>query len=102
MLSRKVGATCIEDILKELHHLLNILLATFIFIEGLQLLLRQCYFIGTQALDLLPKYGASFIEREATTEVLLLRIKHDTELLHIYLRKVVAHVLHRAGDLEID
>ena len=94
MVLGQIGATAVEYILEELHHLLDIFLATFVFVEGLQLLLCQGDLIGTQCLDALTEYGSRFVERELAVEVSLLSIEYDLELLHIDLGQVIAHILH--------
>ena len=94
MVLGEVGTAAVEYILEELHHLLDIFLATFVFVEGLQLLLSQGDLVGTQCLDTLTEYGSSFIERELTIEISLLGVEHDLELLHIDLGQVIAHILH--------
>ena len=47
MVLGEVGTAAVEYILEELHHLLDIFLATFVFVEGLQLLLCQGDLVGT-------------------------------------------------------
>ena len=94
MVLGEVGTAAVKYILEELHHLLDIFLATFVFVEGLQLLLCQGDLIGTQCLDALTEYGSSFVERELAIEISLLSVEHDLELLHIDLGQVIAHILH--------
>ena len=64
MVLGEVGTATVKYILEELHHLLDIFLATFVFVEGLQLLLCQGDLVGTQCLDALTEYGSRFVERE--------------------------------------
>ena len=94
MVLGEVGTAAVEYILEELHHLLDIFLATFVFVEGLQLLLCQGDLVGTQGLDTLTEYGSRFVERELAVEVSLLGVEYDLELLHIDLGQVIAHILH--------
>ena len=94
MILGEVGTAAVEYILEELHHLLDIFLATFVFVEGLQLLLCQGDLVGTQCLDTLTEYSSRFVECKLAVEVSLLGIEHDLELLHIDLGQVIAHILH--------
>ena len=57
----EVRTTGIHYILEEGHHLLDILLATLIVLEGLELLLCEGDLIGAEGLDLLSEDGTSIL-----------------------------------------